>query len=89
MRLLLGVAGIASASALITAMLPSISPAGAVVADATTLTAVAPEPSVTHVTRYVTLAPGQTAPPNASVQVKPQPTPRVVVRVVTRQSGTP
>ena len=59
------------------------------------MTAVVPEPSVLHVTRYVTLQPGQTAPPQSSVLVKPQPTPRVTVKVVkkvqvvTRQSGKP
>lgn len=96
LRLLVGLAGIASASALVTAMLPSVSPTEVVVAaDTTGLTAVAPEPSVLHVTRYVTLQPGQTAPPQSSVVVKPQPTPRVTVKVVkqvqvvTKQSGQP
>lgn len=99
LRLLVGLAGIASASALVTAMLPSVSPTGLVVAADTTdtnvMTAVVPEPSVVHVTRYVTLQPGQTAPPQASVLVKPQPTPHVTVKVVqkvqvvTRQSGKP
>ena len=42
-----------------------------------------------HVTRVVTLSPGQTAPPNAPVVVQPTPTPRVRVKVVTRQSGQP
>ncbi|MHB8892511.1 MAG: hypothetical protein ACYC65_10760 [Candidatus Limnocylindrales bacterium] len=96
LRLLVGLAGIASASALVTAMLPSVSPTEVVVAaDTTGLTAVAPEPSVLHVTRYVTLQPGQTAPPQSSVVIKPQPTPRVTVKVVkqvqvvTKQSGQP
>ena len=40
-----------------------------------------------HVTRVVTLSAGQTAPPNAPVVVQPQPTPRVRVKVVTKQSG--
>ena len=55
--------------------------------------------AVQHITRYVQLKPGQTAPPGALVVQKPAPTPRVVVvtvpapaprRVVvvtTRQSG--
>jgi hypothetical protein len=96
LRLLLGLAGIASASALVTAMLPSVSPTEVVVAaDTTGMTDVVPEPSVLHVTRYVTLEPGQTAPPQSSVLIKPQPTPHVTVKVVkkvqavTRQSGKP
>ena len=94
LRLLVGLAGIASASALVTAMLPSVSPTEVVVAaDTNGLAAVVPEPSVLHVTRFVTLQPGQTAPPQSSVVVKPQPTPRVTVKVVkqvqvvTKQSG--
>ena len=35
----------------------------------------------------MTLAPGQTAPPNSPVVVLPQPTPRIRVKVVTKQSG--
>ena len=91
LRLMLGLVGIASASALTAAMLPSIAPYGttATVAAGEPATAVGPAPSVVHVTRVVQLAPGQTAPPNASVQVKPQPTPRVKVKVVTQQSGKP
>ena len=90
LRLLLGLVGVASASALVTAMLPSITPAP--VADASTQqqdAAVAPAPSVIHVQRVVQLAAGQTAPPNTSVQVAPKPTPHVTVKVVTRQSGKP
>ncbi len=94
LRLMLALAGVASASALVTAMLPSIAPTP--VADASTTqqqqnAAVAPAPSVIHVQRVVQLAPGQTAPPNTSVQIAPQPTPHVRVKVVTvtRQSGKP
>jgi hypothetical protein len=88
MRIVFGMAGLASATALLTAMLPSVTPSqvAAVEAVDTTSTA-APEPSVLHVTRVVTLNAGQTAPPNAPVVVKPQPTPRVRVKVVTKQSG--
>ena len=91
LRLLLGVAGVASASALVTALLPSVTPAVATVADpAAGLVADAqPAPSVRHVTRYVVLQPGQTAPPQAPVVVQPTPTPRVKVVTVTRQSGKP
>lgn len=86
--------GIASASALATAMLPSVAPAtdaGAVPVPATDPASVAnvPAPSVRHVTRYVLLKPGQTAPPHASVLVRPTPTPRITVVTRTRQSGKP
>ncbi len=90
LRVLLGLAGLASASALVTAMLPSISPAPAASVSTTQQdAAVAPQPSVIHVPRVVQLAAGQTAPPNTSVQIAPQPTPRVRVVTVTRQSGKP
>lgn len=90
MRLVFGLAGLASATALLTAMLPSVTQAQVAVVEAVdTTTAIGPEPSVVHVTRTVTLQPGQTAPPNAPVVIRPQPTPRVIVRTVTRQSGTP
>ena len=86
--------GVASASALATAMLPSIAPVGeAEVAMSPTpdpaIVARAPAPSVRHVTRYVVLKPGQTAPPKAHVLVRPTPTPRVTVVTRTRQSGKP
>ena len=90
MRLVLGLAGLASATALVTAMLPSVTPSP--VADVKvvdTNTALGPAPSVVHVTNVVTLQVGQTAPPNSSVVIQPNPTPRVVVRTVTRQSGKP
>jgi len=89
-RLLVAFAGIASASAIVTAMLPSVVPAGATLgAAAVGSTVQNPQPSVTHVTKYVTLAPGQTAPPNAPVVIQPTPTPRVHVVTQTRQSGRP
>ncbi len=88
MRIVFGMAGLASATALLTAMLPSVAPSQVAVVEAVdTTTAVVPQPSVLHVTRTVTLAPGQTAPPNSSVVVPPQPTPRIRVKVVTKQSG--
>lgn len=90
-RLMMGVVGMASAAALTTAMLPSITPQEQAVQDtaATTANDVVPAPSVQHVTRYVTLQPGQTAPPQSTVIVQPKPTPKVTVKVVTktRQSG--
>ena len=87
MRIVFGMAGLASATALLTAMLPSVTPSQVAVVEAVDTTTAAPEPSVLHVTRVVTLDAGQTAPPNAQVVVKPKPTPRVRVKVVTKQSG--
>ena len=93
LRLLLGLAGVASAAAVTTAMLPSVSPAQQPASVADQLAATAPQPDlpVRHVTRYVTLKPGETAPPDSTVIVRPQPTPNVTVRIVTRtrQSGKP
>jgi hypothetical protein len=83
MRVLLGFTGLAAASAIFTAVaLPPVT------TPATSVTSVmdAPVAPVRHVISYVQLKPGQTAPPNAAVQVVPQPTPRVVV-VTTHQSG--
>ncbi|HYN48066.1 MAG TPA: hypothetical protein VER83_04320 [Candidatus Nanopelagicales bacterium] len=50
-----------------------------------------PAPSVLHVTKYVQLKPGETAPPQSTVVVRPKPSPKVTVKVVTqtRQSGKP
>ena len=90
MRLVIGMAGLASATALMTAMLPSVTPSQVAVVQAVdSTTAAIPEPSVIHVTKTVRLEVGQTAPPNALVRTQPQPTPRVRVQVVTRQSGQP
>jgi len=85
-RLMIGLAGLASAAAFTTAMLPSVTPA-AVPAPAVQEAA----PSVERVTRYVQLKPGETAPPGATVVARPNPTPKVTVKVVTqtRQSGKP
>ena len=89
LRLLLGLTGIASASAITTALLPSIAPATQAVAVVADVTSNAAVPSVQHVIKYVTLQPGQTAPPQASVIVNPTPSPRVTVVTVTQQSGKP
>jgi hypothetical protein len=89
LRMLIGLAGLASASAITSALLPSILPATAAASTGNDAAIVAPQPSVIHVTRTVQLAPGQTAPPNAPVQVQPQPTPQVRIQVITRQSGKP
>jgi hypothetical protein len=84
LRVALGFGGVAAASALITSFL---APATAAVAVADGAAAVADPGSVQHITRYVQLQPGQTAPPGAATATVPQPTPRVVT-VTTRQSGT-
>ena len=95
LRMLVTFAGIASASALTAAMLPSVTPVTDAAGDGTAQGAdqasgaAVPAPSVRHVTRYVVLKPGQTAPPHASVLVRPTPTPRVTVVTRTRQSGKP
>ena len=98
-RMVLGLAGLASASAITTVLLPSILPQTTVVAAAGSGSAAGgpTQPSVIHVTHVVTLAPGQTLPPDAILntapgsapQATPQPTPRIVYQVVTRQSGKP
>ncbi len=85
----MGLTGIATASALMTAFLGSSAGANAAATGASVTdvaVAAAPSQAVRHVTRYVQLAPGQTAPPKAVVQQAPAPKPRVVV-VTTKQSG--
>ncbi len=88
LRLMAGVVGLASAAALTSAMLPSITPQAAA-QDPSAVSNTVPQQPVQHVTKYVTLQPGQTAPPQSTVIVRPQPTPKVVTKVVTRtrQSG--
>jgi hypothetical protein len=102
-RMVLGLAGLASASALASAMLPSILPRPTVVTVMDTTAAAPaqqPAPSVIHVTHVVRLAPGQTLPPDAGVNMTPgpatpapvatpRPTPRVIIQTITRQSGKP
>jgi len=100
LRMVLGLAGLASASALATAMLPSIAPQPIAGADAAAANQAQPDPSVVHVTRVVQLAPGQTLPPDlaaaasapaAAPAAKPtaRPTPRIIYQTITRQSGKP
>lgn len=100
-RMVIGIAGLASASAFVTAMLPSIAPqpnAITTAADQAVGGADQPQPSVVHVTHVVTLAPGQTLPPDALAnqapaaatpkpKATPRPTPRVIIQTVTKQSG--
>ena len=97
-RMVLKLAKLASASALATAMLPSILPPSAIITNINATTQ-QPEPSVIHVTHVVQLAPGQTLPPDAAAnllpgaaapaQATPRPTPRVIIQTITRQSGKP
>lgn len=88
LRIAIGLTGMATASALISAFLaPSIGASGGAGTSANDATvAAAPSQAVQHITRYVQLAPGQTAPPQAVVQQAPAPKPRVVI-VTTKQSG--
>jgi len=107
-RMVIGIAGLASASALATAMLPSIAPQTAAVTAIDTGAAAVdaaqptdqPSPSVIHVTHVITLAPGQTLPPDLlksqtpaaatpTPRATPRPTPRVIIHTVTKQSGKP
>ncbi len=87
LRIAVGMSAVAAASALVTA-LASPPAAGAAAGQAQTAITVPadPAPIVRHVTKYVKLAPGQTAPPHAVVKQAPAPKPRTVV-VTTRQSG--
>jgi hypothetical protein len=102
--MVIGLAGLASASALVTAMLPSIAPQPTAVTvsvdTAATDPTQQPDPSVIHVTHVVTLKPGQTLPPDALVnqtpaaatptpKATPRPTPRVIIQTITKQSGKP
>ncbi|MGZ3587063.1 MAG: hypothetical protein ACXVAE_05080 [Candidatus Limnocylindrales bacterium] len=90
MRLALGLTGLATISAIATAVVAPGGPNAATGGSAQAVTTVpAPAPTVQHVTRYVQLQPGQTAPPQATVTQQPAPPPRVVVITTTRQSGKP
>lgn len=90
MRLMAGFIGLASLTAIASGLLPTVVPATtAGAATTTTLATADPLPSIQHVTRYVQLKPGETAPPQAAVVAAPKPTPRVVVVTTTRQSGKP
>jgi hypothetical protein len=86
-RLAIGMSGVALASAMATALLaPASTAAGGGVAQTTVVLPAQPTPAASHITRYVQLKPGQTAPPQAVVKQAPAPTPRVVT-VTTTQSG--
>jgi len=83
MRFMVAIAGLASASAIGTAI---VAPPPSFDAAAGQVAAAIPPGQVVHVVRYVQLLPGQTAPPNTVVQQAPAPAPRVVT-ITTRQSG--
>ena len=86
LRMAYGMGALAFASALTTAL---VTPGSASTAAPLAQVVAVPAPTtplVRHVTQYVKLKPGQTAPPRAVVKQAPAPKPRVVV-VTTRQSG--
>ncbi len=85
MRLAGGLVGLATASAIVSAMLAP-APSSPATTTAAAAAAPPPAPEVIHVVRYVQLKPGQTAPPQAVVQHPAAPAPRLVT-VTTRQSG--
>jgi hypothetical protein len=100
MRFTLGLTGLVAATAMATAIVRPAAPPVATADPTLEPTPTSPPPLVIrHVTRYVQLQAGETAPPGASVVQKPAASPRVVVvtvpapaprRVVvvtTRQSG--
>ncbi len=100
MRIAIGLTGVVAATALATAIVRAPVPDAASTAlDTGAVPTLAPPVVVRHVTRYVQLKAGQTAPPGATVVARPDPSPRVVVVtitappavrrvvVVTRQSG--
>lgn len=87
---MVGFVGLASMSAIAAGLLPgAVRPASAGPVSVATAATDSSTSAVRHVTRYVQLKPGQTAPPQASVVPAAKPTPRVVVVTVTRQSGKP
>ena len=87
LRIAIGMGAVAATSALVTAL---VAPSGAGATGGQAVTTVAapaaPAPVVRHVTQYVKLAPGQTAPPQSVVRQAPAPKPRTVA-ITTRQSG--
>ncbi len=88
MRILFGLTGIAATSAIATAIVMP-TPSGPSATVAVVQTPIVRDAAIKHITRYVQLKPGQTAPPSALVRAAPDPTPRIVVITTTRQSGKP
>ncbi len=92
MRLAIGMTGLAAATAIATSIVQSPFGAAAPAPAATPEPTAAPTPPplvVKHVTRYVQLKPGQTAPPGATVVKKPDPSPRVVVVTIPAPAAAP
>jgi hypothetical protein len=89
LRIALGLTAVATTSAVITALMGPTVGTASTGSSGIVETVADPAPAaIKHVTRYVRLAPGQTAPPQAVVKQQPAPKPRVVV-VTTKQSGKP
>lgn len=83
LRLAAGFIGVAASSAMVSAML---APAPIDATSQTTSVQAASAPEIVHITRYVELKPGQTAPPQSVVLQQQAPAPKTVV-VKTHQSG--
>jgi hypothetical protein len=88
MRLAFGMTGLAALSAMITAIVAPVQaglPDPSALPDPTTIAELPATISipVRHVTRYVTLRPGETAPAGAKVVTTPALAPQVVVTKVT------
>jgi len=86
LRFMFGLAGIAALSAMATSVVTP-RPSDASVAQVAVVDPTARP--VQHVTKFVKLAAGQTAPPQAAVKQLPAPAPRVIVVATTKQSGKP
>ena len=86
MRIAGGFVGLATASAIVSAMLAPAPIDSTTVANVAALTATGAAPEIRHVVQYVQLKPGQTAPPQAVVKQQAAPAPRIV-KVTTHQSG--
>jgi hypothetical protein len=88
MRVTLGLTGLVAATAMATAIIRPPAPAAVAAPDPTVgppdPTTPPPAPVVVrHVTQYVQLKPGETAPPGAKVVKKAAPSPRVIVVTIT------
>jgi hypothetical protein len=93
MRLAFGVTSLAAAAAMTTAIIRPPAPAPApveITVQAEASQAPDPQPVVIrHVTRYVQLKAGETAPPGAKVVQKPDPSPRIVIVTLPAPASTP
>jgi hypothetical protein len=93
MRVVFGVSGIAAAAAMATAIVraPGGPPTLPVIAEATARAAPAASGviEIQHVTKYVQLQPGQTAPPGATVVEKAAASPRTIIVTVPAPTRAP